>query len=172
MPADFQLGPQGRAAIRRLADAPREMNLGAKQGLADHALKLKREFQTLRRGAAKGLRYDDPVPDGDGWQVKFGLRYIAAWHEKGTRPHRIVPRGLGRARLHKTTGAQVVRSLTKRQAAQGGKKALLTPQGPRSLARVRGIPAGRHFERLAARRSAQGDVSISDGVMRRMSGGR
>lgn len=170
MPAEFKLGPEGIAAIRRLADAPNQIKAGSREGLADHALKLKREFQQTRRRGAKGMRYEDPVPDGDGWRVTFGLRYIAAWHETGTRRHIVVPRGLGRARTKKGDRGQAVHALTKRQAVAGGKRALATPSGPRARANPAGVKAGHYFERLVAKRTAQGDQAIGDGVMRRMQG--
>lgn len=173
MPASFKLASQSVRAIERLANAPLTIRSGSKAGLEAHALKLKREFQARRGKAAKGLRYESAVPYGEQWSVTFRLRYIAFWHEEGTRPHLILARSLGRARLDKRTGRQTVRALTKRQQASGvGARALHTPKGYRAAARVRGVRAGHYFERLVALRAAQGDQLISEAVMRRMATGR
>lgn len=173
VPASFKLTPASAQAIKRLGNTPLEIRSGARQGLADHALKVKRGFQAAQGTKAKGLRYEDPVPHGDQWVAVFKLRYIAAWLELGTRAHRIVPRALGRARLDKRTGRQNVHALTSRQKKTGGgKRALATPKGPRALARVSGIKARRSFEQYLNRQTSAGNSRIAEAVTRRMSTGR
>lgn len=174
MPAEFKLGPQGRAAIARLADAPNQIRAGTAQGLSDHCLAVKRGFQAQRgRSRTKGLRYTDPVPRGDRWEAVFGLRYIVAWLEAGTKSHAVLPRGSYRTRRDKRTGEQKVRGLTRREILGGkGARAVKTPQGWRAHAFPGPIKAGHYFQRYNAKQTDAANKRISDAVMRHMSGRR
>lgn len=172
MPAQFKLAPQGRAALARLANAPNSIKAATGQGLADHCLAVKRGFQMSRgRGRTRGLRYTDPVPRGDRWEAVFGLRYIAAWLESGTKSHPVLPRASYRTRRDKRTGEQNVRGLTRREILSGrGARAVHTPRGWRAHAFPGPIKAGHYFERYNAKQTAAANKRISDAVMRHMSG--
>lgn len=174
MPASFKLAPQSAQALQRLANAPVEMKAANGQGLASHALALKRGFQASRgKSRSKGLRYTDPVQRGDVWTAVFGLRYISAWLEAGTESHAVFPRGQYRASRNKRTGEQQVRGLTRRQILSGkGKQAVTIGRGGpvRAYAFPGPIKAGHYFERYAAKQRAAGNKAIGDAVMRRMSG--
>lgn len=167
MPATFKLTANSVRSLQRLGNAPTEIAAGTKQGLADHAWALKKSFRASRGKGARGLRYESPQWVGQKWVVVFKLRYIAAWLEKGTRAHVILPTGLGRARLHRQTGGQRLLRASK-AGRQFGARALMTPQGPRGRANVKGIPARWLFEQHLAKNLRAGNDRIADAVSRRM----
>lgn len=143
--AEFKLTADSVRALQRLGNAPAEIAAGTKQGLAEHAWQVKKGFRAKRGKGARGLRFEDPQQVGGIWVVVFKLRYIAAWLEAGTKPHLVLPRGQGRARIHRQTGEQM--SLRPTKAGRSfGKRALSTPEGPRASARVPGIKARWYFE--------------------------
>lgn len=98
--ARFYETSQGKAALQRLQQLPSAADRGVSKGLSAWALAVKREAARQIPGrSVRGFGYD-PVRKRDSrWQVKFNLRYLAAWWEIGTRAHRILPRGTGRARI-------------------------------------------------------------------------
>lgn len=98
--ARFYLTPQGQQAMQRLQRLPTAADTGVRKGLSAWALKIKTEANRATPGrAGRGLRFTDPRKRLGRWQVEFQLRFKSAWWEMGTRAHRILPRGLGRARV-------------------------------------------------------------------------
>lgn len=168
--AEFKLTANSVRALQRLGNAPAEIAAGTKQGLAEHAWQVKKGFRAKRGTGARGLRFEDPQQVGGMWVVVFKLRYIAAWLEEGTKPHLVLPRGRGRARLHRKTGEQMSLPPTK-AGRSSGKRALSTPEGPRAAARVSGIRARWYFEQYLAGQRQAGNRRITDGVTKRMSSG-